>query len=108
MRMFPKVLLMVNMIAELSIILVMLTMSARISSLASGKLKDIIGSMKMNAKTANTPIARVKMVNMMFATLKASFLSLAKYSENIGMNAAARAPAINRLKRLSGIRKEAL
>lgn len=106
--MFPRVFEIANRIAEGSINLVILMMFFCISGSVSEKIAGIICGMNMNAITARTEMSNVAPVSIVFATLRASSLSFTRYSVKMGRNAAVSAPAINKLNKKSGIRKEAL
>ncbi len=97
-----------NRIAEGSINLVMLMMSFCISGSTFEKIAGMICGMNMNAITARTEMSNVAPVSIVFATLRASSLSFTRYSVKMGRNAAVSAPAMNKLNKKSGIRKEAL
>ncbi len=105
---FPSVLLIAKRNADGSINLVINMMSACPSGATAGNTAGIILSINMNATTLKTAINMLAPESIVFARDLASFSSLCRYSENIGINAAVRAPAINRLNSMSGIRNEAL
>ena len=106
--MFPIALLMAKISADGSISLVMMIMLPWASASTDGNSKGTMLSINMKAIMASTDITRLADDNIVFARLKASFLSLFRYSEKTGMNAATNAPAINILKSMSGIKNEAL
>jgi len=105
---FPRVLLIANRNADGSISLVINIISACPAGATPGNAAGIILPMNMNAITLNMAINILAPDSIVFARDAASFLSFCRYSENIGINAAVRAPAMNRLKSISGIRNEAL
>lgn len=107
-RTFPRVLLIENNSADGNISLVMLIMLICASGSTFGNIAGIIDPMNMNAITAMKLINMLAPVRTVFATEKASGLFFSKYSEKIGINAAINAPAMNRLKSMSGIKKDAL
>lgn len=65
-------------------------------------------SMKMKEMIDRRDITIAVTFIKVLAIFWASCLSFSMYSVNTGTKAAARAPAINRLNNVSGIRKEAL
>ena len=99
---------MAKSMAEGSIRRVMLMMFCCISGVASEKANGIILCMKIKAITASPEINIMAPVSIVFAIWYACFLSFIKYCVKIGRNAAVNAPAIKRLNKRSGIRKEAL
>jgi hypothetical protein len=107
-KMFPRVLLIANKIAEGSINLVMFMIFSCVSGVDETNIAGIILSIKMKAITESAEIKIVAPVSIVFAILYASFLSFIKYSLKIGKNAAVNAPAINRLNSISGIKNDAL
>lgn len=108
MSILPIVLLTVKIRAELSISLVMLTIWAWVSRFASGNVILINPSIKMKATIDRKEITNAVAFISVFAIFCASSLSFSIYSVKTGTKAAASAPAMNRLNKVSGIKKEAL
>lgn len=106
--MLPSVFEMANKMAEPNIRRVMLMMSLWAIFVVSGKRLLIILGIKIKAIVASTVINIVAVVSMVFANFLASSLSFVRYSEKTGKKAAESAPAMKRLKSMSGIRKDAL